>query len=201
MVRDDVASVAARQVPVSRSNDEQVRIPGNGFSLAGTLSKPLTAGTGPRPAVVLIGGSGPTDRDEMLFNIPVLGQVANSLADAGFITLRYDKRGVGQSGGRPESASLADYADDVRAAVKLLADRKDVDPKRIAVVGHSEGGSRRADGGGQGQAHRRRRAHRRDRRDRRRAGARAAATPARPVDVFGRGKQQKVELQKKIMAR
>ena len=141
VVRDDVASVAARQVPVSRPNDEQVRIPSNGFSLAGTVSKPMTAGTGPRPAVVLIGGSGPTDRDEMVFDIPVLGQVANSLADAGFVTLRYDKRGVGQSGGRLESASLADYMDDLRAAVKLLADRKDVDPKRIAVVGHSEGGA------------------------------------------------------------
>ena len=141
VVRDDVASVAARQVPVSWPNDEQIRVPANGFSLAGTLSTPLTAAAGPRPAVVLIGGSGPTDRDEMLFNIPVLGQVANSLAEAGFITLRYDKRGVGQSGGRAESASLTDYTEDLRAAVKLLADRKDVDPKRIAVIGHSEGGA------------------------------------------------------------
>lgn len=141
VVRDDVASVAARQVPVSRPNDEQVRIPSNGFSLVGTVSKPLTAATGPLPAVVLIGGSGPTDRDEMLFNIPVLGQVANALADAGFVTLRYDKRGVGQSGGRLESATFADYTEDLRAAVKVLADRKDVDPKRIAVIGHSEGGA------------------------------------------------------------
>src|SRR6185437_14632086 len=91
-------------------------------------------------AVVLVGGSGPTDRDEMAFGIPVLGQVANAIADAGFIVVRYDKRGVGQSGGRLEAATLADYADDLRAAVKFLADRKDVDPKRIAVIGHSEGG-------------------------------------------------------------
>src|SRR5262249_55573925 len=49
--------------------------------------------------------------------------------------------GIGQSGGRGEAASLQDYAEDVRAAVKALSDRKDVDPKRIAVVGHSEGGS------------------------------------------------------------
>jgi dipeptidyl aminopeptidase/acylaminoacyl peptidase len=54
--------------------------------------------------------------------------------------LRYDKRGVGQSGGRIETAGLADYADDLRAAVKFMADRKDIDSKRIAVVGHSEGG-------------------------------------------------------------
>ena len=52
-----------------------------------------------------------------------------------------DKRGVGQSGGRVESASLADYAEDVRAAVRMMTDRKDVDRRRIAVVGHSEGGA------------------------------------------------------------
>jgi hypothetical protein len=90
---------------------------------------------------VLVGGSGPTDRDEMMFGIPILGQIANALADAGFMALRYDKRGFGQSGGRAEAASLADFTEDVRAAVKWLSDRKDVDPKRIAVVGHSEGGA------------------------------------------------------------
>ena len=54
--------------------------------------------------------------------------------------LRYDKRGIGQSGGRDESATIMDFADDVRAAVGFLEKRKDVDPKRIAIVGHSEGG-------------------------------------------------------------
>ena len=56
------------------------------------------------------------------------------------MVLRYDKRGVGQSGGRAESAGLQDYAEDLRAAVKFLSERKDVDAKRIAIVGHSEGG-------------------------------------------------------------
>ena len=54
--------------------------------------------------------------------------------------LRYDKRGVGQSGGRPEAATLADYAEDLRAAVRFLGGRKDVDRRRIAVVGYGEGG-------------------------------------------------------------
>ena len=103
-------------------------------------AQPSTAGAR-LPAVVLVGGSGPTDRDGLVFGIPVLGQIADGLADAGFVVLRYDKRGVGQSGGRAESAGLTDYAEDVRAAVKMLADRKDVDPKRIAVIGHSEGGA------------------------------------------------------------
>src|SRR4029077_10676425 len=93
------------------------------------------------PAVVLVGGSGATDRDEVVYGIPILGQISEALADAGFIVVRYDKRGIGQSGGRAESASLVDYAEDVRAAVKLLADRKDVDAKRIVVIGRAEGGA------------------------------------------------------------
>jgi pimeloyl-ACP methyl ester carboxylesterase len=141
VVREDVASVTARRVTVSRPNDEAVRIPANGFVLAGTVSRPPEPSTKPLPGVVLVGGSGPADRDELVFGIPILGQLSTALADAGFVVLRYDKRGVGQSGGRGESATLADYADDLRAAVRFMDDRKDVDPKRLAVVGHSEGGS------------------------------------------------------------
>jgi pimeloyl-ACP methyl ester carboxylesterase len=91
--------------------------------------------------VILASGSGPTDRDETLFGIPIFGQLANALADAGFIVVRYDKRGSGQSGGRTESATLVDFSEDLRAVVRFTADRKDVDRRRIAVVGHSEGGS------------------------------------------------------------
>jgi uncharacterized protein len=145
VVREDVASVAARRVTVSRAGDEQIRIPANGFSLAGTISKPLAgddAGArGALPAVILVGGSGLTDRDETVFNIPIFGQLAETLANAGFLVLRYDKRGIGQSGGRVESATLADYADDLRAAVKFVGDRKDIDRRHLAVVGHSEGGA------------------------------------------------------------
>ena len=140
-VREDIAAVSSRTVPISRPNDEQVKVPGNGFVLAGTLSRP-TSSTGKQlPAVVLVGGSGPTDRDEVTFGIPILGQVANALADAGFLVLRYDKRGIGQSGGRAEIATLIDFSEDLRAAVKWTSDRKDVDDKRIAVVGHNEGGA------------------------------------------------------------
>jgi pimeloyl-ACP methyl ester carboxylesterase len=140
VAREDIAAVSSRSVVISRPNDEQINIPSNGFSLAGTLSKPAQASATRLPAVVLVGGSGPTDRDSLVFGIPILGQIAGALADAGHIVVRYDKRGIGQSGGRAEAASLADYADDVRAVVTLLSNRKDVDPKRIAVIGHSEGG-------------------------------------------------------------
>jgi pimeloyl-ACP methyl ester carboxylesterase len=140
VVREDIAAVSSRSVTISRANDQQLNIPSNGFSLAGTVSKPAQTNAARLPAVVLVGGSGPTDRDSLVFGIPILGQIAGALADAGYLVVRYDKRGIGQSGGRAEAAGLADYADDLRAAVKLLADRKDVDPKRIAVIGHSEGG-------------------------------------------------------------
>jgi pimeloyl-ACP methyl ester carboxylesterase len=141
VVRDDIASVAARRVTVTRAGDEQVRIPANGFSLAGTLSKPSAAGTTPVPAVILVAGSGPNDRDEMVYGIPIFGELADAFADAGFAVLRYDKRGIGQSGGRTESATMADYADDLRATVKFMTERKDIDRKRVAVIGHGEGGS------------------------------------------------------------
>ena len=140
VARTDIASVAARQVAISRPNDEAVRILANGFSLAGTLSKPTEPAKAPLPAVVLIGDAGPADRDELIAGIPVIGQLAGAIADAGFLVLRYDKRGIGQSGGRAENVTLADYADDARAAVKFLTSRKDVDAKRIALAGHGEGG-------------------------------------------------------------
>src|SRR5262249_29939503 len=140
VVREDIASVSSRTVTISRPNDEKISIPGNGFVLAGTLSRPPTAAAQRLPAIVLVGGSGPTDRDSLVYGVPILGEIAGTLADAGFVVVRYDKRGIGQSGGRAEAATLADYAEDARAAVRFLADRKDVDPKRLAILGHSEGG-------------------------------------------------------------
>ncbi len=149
VAREDVAAVSSRVERMPRAGDEEVRVPGNGFNLAATLSKPPAAAAAPAsgktpvrklPAVVLVPGSGPVDRDETVAGISVFAQVANSLADAGFTVIRYDKRGTGQSGGRDESATMKDYAEDVRAVVEYLRKRKDVDQERIAVVGHSEGG-------------------------------------------------------------
>jgi pimeloyl-ACP methyl ester carboxylesterase len=151
VVREDVASVAARVQTLHRDGDEDARIPAAGFSLAATISRPPpAAGSRPAPAtarpekerwpaIVLVAGSNAMDRDEVVTGIPLFGHFASALADAGFLVVRYDRRGVGQSGGRPESATMQDYADDVRAVVRYLADRRDVDPKRIAVVGHGDG--------------------------------------------------------------
>jgi hypothetical protein len=138
LARDDVASASSRTTSFSLPTDEPVRIPGNGFNLAGSLAKPAGS-TGRLPAVVLVGGSGPTDRDATVFGVPILGQLAGALVDAGFLVVRYDKRGIGQSGGRAEAATILDYVDDARAAVAWVEKRRDVDKRRIAVVGHSEG--------------------------------------------------------------
>jgi pimeloyl-ACP methyl ester carboxylesterase len=149
VVREDITSVFTRAVRVFRENDEEDMIPANGFNLAATISRPPgTAAPAPKaknvprlPAVILLAGSGELDRDGVAFGVPILGQLAGALADAGYLVVRFDKRGVGQSGGRAESATLPDYAEDVLAVVRAMKRRKDVDGKRIALVGHSEGGA------------------------------------------------------------
>lgn len=138
VVRDDLASSTARTQVFSNPGDEAVTIPGNGFNIAATITRPKAAAA-KMPAVVLLSGSGVGDRDGMAAGVPTLGQMAGALADAGFLAIRYDKRGFGQTGGRAESATISDLADDVRAVVRWLAGRRDVDSRRIAVVGHSEG--------------------------------------------------------------
>jgi pimeloyl-ACP methyl ester carboxylesterase len=151
VLRDDIASVSARLVTMARPNDEEVTIPANGFSLAATISRPVAAaepapapGRKPAPvrlpAVVLVSGSNPTDRDEFVAGIPIFAQLANALADAGYLVVRYDERGAGQSGGRQESATIEEFAVDARAVVAYLVKRRDVDPKRISLVGYGEGG-------------------------------------------------------------
>ncbi len=146
IVRADVAGSTTRTQVSSNAGDEPVTIPAYGFNLGATLTRPKasqTPGASPLPArlpvAILLAGSGIGDRDGMAFGIPTLALLAGSLADAGILAVRYDKRGNGQSGGRGESATLSDYAEDARAVFKWLTARKDVDPKRITLVGHSEG--------------------------------------------------------------
>ena len=139
MAREDIASAASRTAAFSIPGDESVLIPTLGFNLAATITRPAKA-TAAVPAVILIGGSGPTDRDETVAGIPVFGQVARDLVAAGFAVVRYDKRGVGQSGGRAESVTIADYAEDARQVLLWLEKQKGIDKSRIALVGHSEGG-------------------------------------------------------------
>jgi dienelactone hydrolase len=138
IVRQDVAASTSRTQSYSNPGDESVTIPANGFNIAATVTKPKTAAA-KYPAIVLIAESGVNDRDGLVAGVPVLGQLAGALADAGYLTVRYDKRGSGQTGGRAESATIGDMADDVRSIVRYLDRRKDIDNKRIVAVGQTEG--------------------------------------------------------------
>jgi len=140
VVRDDAASVALRPEAARNPTDVDVTIPANGFNLAGAVTTPPgVAGRLRYPAIVLVGGAAPGDRDQAIGGIPVFAQLAKGLADSGYIVLRYDRRGTGQSGGRIESATIADYAEDIGSAVRWLAKRDDVDKKGIVVAGYGEG--------------------------------------------------------------
>jgi len=139
VVRDDIAGSMSRTHVTSNPGDEAVVIPAPGFNLGATITRPAGSPAGRLPAVILVGGGDSDDRDGTVFGVPILANLAGAVSQAGFLAVRYDKRGYGQSGGRRESATITDLAEDVRAIVKWLSDRKDVDPKRIAVIGHAEG--------------------------------------------------------------
>ena len=138
VMRDDLASSTARTVVYSNPGDEAVNIPAAGFNLGATLTRPRN-GAARLPAVILLAGANTDERDGIVAGVPILGQIAGALAEAGFLAVRYDKRGHGQSGGRAESATLGDHAEDAHAVVRWLANRRDVDRDRIAVLGHAEG--------------------------------------------------------------
>jgi uncharacterized protein len=118
--------------------EENVTIPAGTISLAGTLTLPPTAGR--HPAVVLITGSGPQNRDEELFGFKVFKVIADNLTRAGVAVLRCDDRGVGGSTGSTAQATTADFAEDVLAEVRFLEARPDIDKAHIGLLGHSEGG-------------------------------------------------------------
>jgi pimeloyl-ACP methyl ester carboxylesterase len=142
VAREDASSVATRAQTVRNPTDADVSIPANGFTLAGTLTPPPgVAGRLRYPTIVLVGGAVPADRDEVIDGVPVFAQLAKGLADAGHLVVRYDRRGAGQSGGRTETATLADYADDVTSVVRWLSKRDDVDKRRIVVAGRGDGGA------------------------------------------------------------
>jgi pimeloyl-ACP methyl ester carboxylesterase len=106
--------------------------------LAGTLTLPKSRK--PVPAVVFIHGSGPQDRDEHLAGHRPFLLLADYLARRGVAVLRYDKRGIGQSTGRDTNPAFEDFAADALAGLNYLRGRKEIDPARTGLLGHSEGG-------------------------------------------------------------
>lgn len=139
VIRDDLSTVMAREERIRNAGDEDAFVGANGFTLGATVTRPANA-AGRVPALVFVASPGPQDRDHTVFGVSVVGQLAGSLAKAGSIVVRYDGRGVGRSGGRTESARLTEYSDDALAVVAFLRKRKDVDPKRIVLVGYGNAG-------------------------------------------------------------
>jgi pimeloyl-ACP methyl ester carboxylesterase len=129
--------VATRSFGQSAPREEQVTFTNGGVTLAGTVLVP--AGAGPFPAFVMITGSGAQNRDEELFGFKPFKVIAEHMAQHGIATLRYDDRGVGGSSGSIAQATTSDFADDALAGLAMLAKRADINPKRLGVVGHSEG--------------------------------------------------------------
>lgn len=127
---------------------EEVRVPvrpvaGDTFSLGCTFTRPRNGG--PRfAAAVTLTGSGQQDRDENLWPLVteyrLFRQVAERLAQAGIAVLRCDDRGFAASGGPLDSATMVDFAHDTEAKLAWLRARADINPAKLAVIGHSEGG-------------------------------------------------------------
>jgi pimeloyl-ACP methyl ester carboxylesterase len=121
-----------RDVDVSYENKVQ------GDTLAATLTIP--PGKGPFPAVLLITGSGPQDRDESLLGHKPFLVLADYLTRKGIVVLRADDRGTGKSTGDFSAATTADFVTDTEAGVSYLKTRPEVDARKIGLIGHSEGG-------------------------------------------------------------
>lgn len=109
-----------------------------GITLAGTLTLP--PGNALSPVVLLISGSGPQDRNETIYNHRPFLVLADYLTRQGIAVLRVDDRGVGESTGDFSQATSVDFASDVLAGIEYLKTRKEINPKQIGLIGHSEGG-------------------------------------------------------------
>lgn len=108
------------------------------ITLAGTLTLPAKDGV--YPVVILITGSGPQNRDEELLGHKPFLVIADYLTRNGIAVLRYDDRGTAQSTGNFTTATSADFATDVEAAIAYIKTRKEINKNKIGLMGHSEGG-------------------------------------------------------------
>jgi uncharacterized protein len=106
-----------------------------GIDLGGTITRPDTGE--PKAAIILLTGSGAQDRDETIFGHKPFKTLAEYLSGRGYLVLRYDDRGVGQSGGSPDGTTM-DFADDAEAALDFVMTRS---AGSFGFIGHSEGGT------------------------------------------------------------
>ncbi len=136
-VLEDSAAVARSglQLPYEAHD---VTFANDSLVLAGTLTIPT--GKGPFPAVALITGSGPQNRDEEIFGFKPFAMLADHLTRSGIAVLRYDDRGVGASGGRFSDATTSDFSADAEAALVYLRKHPGIRKDAVGLLGHSEGG-------------------------------------------------------------
>ncbi|MCG6187384.1 alpha/beta hydrolase family protein [Maribellus maritimus] len=120
------------------SEEVEYSNPKSGFLLAGTLTIPED--TNNCPAVILISGSGAQDRDETIFQHKPFWVIADFLSRNGIAVLRVDDRGVGGSEGHLSEATSEDFAGDVIAGIDFLKSKDRINPEKIGLIGHSEGG-------------------------------------------------------------
>jgi hypothetical protein len=139
--RTDAEALARPQEPEPpfpyEALDVEFENPAAGIRLAGTFTIP--AGDGPYPAVALLSGSGPQDRNSTVFGHRPFLVLSDYLTRHGIAVLRFDDRGIGSSTGNFAVATTPDFAGDALAAVAFLQARSEVDPEKIGLVGHSEG--------------------------------------------------------------
>ena len=112
---------------------------GNAVHLEGTLSYPKE--NGPYPTLVIVSGSGQQNRDEEIMQHKPFLVLADYLASRGIAVLRYDDRGVGASTGDAEHGTTALFSEDAEAMFNALKGNPHVDPNRLGIGGHSEGGA------------------------------------------------------------
>lgn len=126
--------------PTPTTTDQQWTTP-HGTQLAGTLQLPHPPRREPLPAVLLISGSGPLDRNSNTDaqSLNIARAIAEHLATLGIATLRFDKRGTGASGGDYATTGFNDETDDAATALHHLANLEGIDAGHIAVIGHSAG--------------------------------------------------------------
>ena len=117
---------------------EDVTFTNEDITFSGTLTIPNTGSN--FPAVVLVAGSGPHDRDENVFGHRPFLLLADALSRNGFVVLRYDERGVGDTKGGDPLAPTEPLATDAMAALRYLKTRPEVNAAQAGIMGHSEGG-------------------------------------------------------------
>ncbi len=100
----------------------------------------IPQGKGPFPAVLLVTGSGPQNRDEEIFEHKPFAVIANYLTNNGYVVLRVDDRGIGKTTGDAAKATTNDFVNDAKTSLQYLRTRPEVNKNKTGIIGHSEGG-------------------------------------------------------------